>query len=202
MLERNHGALARVGAHPKAHPLFERARHPRTHFALPDARRGERALSLIEILVVLVIIAVLMAITIPMFRSARHASQLKGAVSAAQSYKQGVSAFMLDHGNRVPRVGNVVAGVPDWSTDVSRGPLDRYGRPYIKAGAPESVQDGLVTFAAGATPANNATNSNRYAVTYETSGTAAYTIRAHYRTSPSAAWQVKCTLGNSGAEAC
>lgn len=163
------------------------------------ARANEHAFSLIELIVVMIIIAVLTAIAIGTGRSARDASELKSATSAAQSYRQAVSAFMLDHGNRVPEPGGTVNGLPDWSTSLTAGPMDRYGRAYLK-GIPEAIQGSLVTFASGTAQTDN--GMNRFALVYTATPPSKYSIRVYYRKEPSAAWSLRCELGNEGAEKC
>lgn len=90
--------------------------------ALPScghARVGaaERGFTVIELLVVMLIIAALMAIVIPKLTGARESGRTASVLAAAQSYAEAVDGFALDHTGRVP-----VLGSADWPV-ADRGPL-------------------------------------------------------------------------------
>lgn len=99
--------------------------------------------TVIELAIVLVILSILTAITIPSMRGARRSTRIRVAVITAQIYAQGLSAFQLDHGGRAPILGSV-----DWKGGPSAvaGPVDMLNRPYVKS-VPESTGDGRIALA-------------------------------------------------------
>lgn len=104
---------------------------------------NERAFTLIEIIVALLIVAVLMSIAIGGFRGARHESR-KGLVrTAAQSYAEAIDAFALDHAGRVPSFGGA-----DWPKATS-GPakpntVRASGATYLGTAIPDPVSAGNI----------------------------------------------------------
>lgn len=102
----------------------------------------EAGFTLIELVVVMVIVAILMAIAVPSFRGGRKATDHKALVAAAQSYREAIEAFRLDHGGRVP------FQTADWSNTVGLGPVDDLTtKPYMRAGVPDVVASGKVAIA-------------------------------------------------------
>jgi prepilin-type N-terminal cleavage/methylation domain-containing protein len=102
-------------------------------------RSAERGFTLVEIIVVLVIVAILMAIILPSFGGAKHTSDHQMLVTAAQDYADAVESFRLDHDGLVPQTS------ADWPADAARavlGPVDSItGKPYMHRGAPTGVTD-------------------------------------------------------------
>lgn len=104
----------------------------------PNARGADNddGFSLVEVIVVLVIVATLMALVVPRFTSARKATNAKNAVTATMALGEAVSAFQLDRGGRAP-----TPGTTDWP-DLGKGPVDLEGRPYLRAQYSTSFSDG------------------------------------------------------------
>jgi type II secretory pathway pseudopilin PulG len=74
------------------------AHHPR--------RAAEAGFSLIQMLVVLIITAVLMALVASPIRGARRDGQRRSAIAAARTIAEAADRFRLDHGERPPVLGN------------------------------------------------------------------------------------------------
>lgn len=122
--------------------------------------RTERGIGVVEITVVLVIIAILMAIVTLSFRGSKRATYYRAAVASASIYGEAVEAYMADNAQVAPVIGKVEPGDtqavwPDDAKQVIAGPRDRLlvmspqdprWRPYMTKGAPEPVQTGLVAF--------------------------------------------------------
>jgi prepilin-type N-terminal cleavage/methylation domain-containing protein len=101
--------------------------------------RDEQAFTLIELLIVLVIVAVLMAIVLPSFGSTKDAANRGKVTLVAQSYDQAMSSFASDHMGKIPKPGTA-----DWPS-IPRGPLEpatrvgqTTGQAYLRS-VPESV---------------------------------------------------------------
>jgi prepilin-type N-terminal cleavage/methylation domain-containing protein len=75
---------------------------PRTHL--------RRAFTLVEILIVVIILGILASIVIPHFANASEAAKKSSLVSTLQSVRSQVELFMLQHGDKAPRLTG-----SDWS---------------------------------------------------------------------------------------
>jgi prepilin-type N-terminal cleavage/methylation domain-containing protein len=122
---------------------------------------GERAFTLVEVLVVLAIIAVLMSIIVPRFGSAKTSANGANLRAAAQSYAEAVDAFALDHAGRVPVIGGATS--TDWpNTALSAGPLKPSPmvggttNTYLGRFVPEVVQGPRADFVTTAPAAGSA----------------------------------------------
>lgn len=103
-------------------------------------RPTEQGFTLVEIVIVMVILAILMAAAIPMYNSAKRTTRYKDAVAAAASYRQAISAFQLDNGYLVPL--STVGVPPVWAGGASPdplGPKNMLGKYYMPGGAPSEV---------------------------------------------------------------
>jgi prepilin-type N-terminal cleavage/methylation domain-containing protein len=179
---------------------------------VPTGQRSDAGFTLIEILVVMIIIAILMAVSVPTFLGAKKTARRKEATATALAYKQAVSQFMLDHSNRVPSFGVAT----DWPTATPNGGpvsmLTGTATPYMHP-LPETVSDRKVDVSAGTAPSAAA---GLEAVTYVSSAPAGggavqtqYTLYAWARKDRSSPWDASthvCATGNaptpSGWSAC
>lgn len=161
-------------------------------------RTSERAFTLGEIVVVMVIAAILMAVASNSLGGVRRGTTNKRAVSVVRAYDESVRAFQLDHDGRPPD-----PAVPaEWAagSKVVRGPLDlmrsKAGAlmPYMRT-VPESVQSGeygVVAARSGGASIGSAGAKGSITYTYYQSlGT--YDIVASTPAAP--AWA--CIVGNS-----
>ncbi|MCW2923067.1 MAG: hypothetical protein JWM98_471 [Thermoleophilia bacterium] len=148
---------------------------------------------MLELVVVMIIVAILMAIAVSSFGGAKKSSAFKAGSSAAASYAEAVEAYMADNGQVPPAIGS--AAWPSGGADLLAGPRDVMlqgpdGRPkpYLAKGVPEAVQNGTVSF--GASPASTAQASVAYAVSGST-----YTLTVT-STRPGDGAPLKCVVTN------
>lgn len=107
----------------------------------------EDGITLIEVMIVIVIVAILMSIAVPAFTTSRHTANSKLVRTTAASYREAIDAFTLDRSGRVPDT----ADANQWpASAIAAGPLEpvndpRTGLPrtYLR-GTPTSVSDGTV----------------------------------------------------------
>lgn len=110
--------------------------------------------TLIEILVVMVIVAILMALAVWGIAGSRASGRWVGATTAAQAYADAADDFARDHNGRYP----AGPGSGDWpsspASELIRGPraaaLGTRGT-YLRR-VPESIQDRSITI--GSTPSS------------------------------------------------
>ncbi|MCW2959619.1 MAG: hypothetical protein JWM25_1247 [Thermoleophilia bacterium] len=107
-----------------------------------DPRRSqEDAFSLVEILVVIVILAILMAVSLGTLRGSKDAGSTTRVLGAATSYVDAIEQFSKDARGRYPRaIGSV-----DWPTGTV-GPVSALARgngEYLRS-VPEAVQQQVV----------------------------------------------------------
>lgn len=139
---------------------------------------SEPAITLIEILIVMLIMAIMMGFAVSKFSGAKTTAQRKAGISVALQYKDAIDAFMADNGQQPPAIGVW----NEWPAPVTRGPVDRLLRApgggagfarYVK-NIPEPVSDGLVSFQGSASSApvqvtyNGAVGPGRYTLTVVT----------------------------------
>jgi prepilin-type N-terminal cleavage/methylation domain-containing protein len=125
----------------------------------PPVRARERALTLVEVTIVLVIVAILLAALLWATRSTRSASGRASVVAAARTYGDAIDDFRKDHGGRPPALGNA----RDWP-DSAAGPRSAYtGDGYLGGAVPEAVAGRIATVAAAAPTAT------RWTIRYATS---------------------------------
>lgn len=83
---------------------------------------------MIQVIIVLVIVAVLVAIAANVIPGARRSGQKRQAVEAARTLADAVDQFRLDHGERPPQLSDA----KDWPTP-ARGPINSLtGQRYMK----------------------------------------------------------------------
>lgn len=115
-------------------------------------RSHERAIGLVEVLVVLLITGILIGLGVWSITSARSAGRTVGTMTAAHAYGDAIERFARDHRGRFPGA----PGTADWpgGADARRGPAANVlgTKRYFLRSIPESVQDGSVAFN-GAGPA-------------------------------------------------
>ncbi len=103
---------------------------------------------MVELLVVMVIAAILMAVGIASVHTSRATGRTLGALSTAHAYANAIDLFARDHRGRYP----AAPGSADWPTGgkfgAGGGPAaDVLGdRRYYLRAVPESVQNDSVTF--------------------------------------------------------
>lgn len=106
--------------------------HPRR--ATTPSTRAESGFGVLELLVVMVIMCVLAAILLLTFNGAKGSAREREGIAAASSYSQAISAYMADHGNKLPS---------DQADLTERGPMNLLDKPYMK-GPASGVTEGRV----------------------------------------------------------
>jgi prepilin-type N-terminal cleavage/methylation domain-containing protein len=178
------------------------------------AAGDERGFTMVELLVVMVILAILLAIAIPTFRSGRQTAVTKNTIVSAQTYRDAINGFKLDHSNRAPTIG----AANDWPAATSLGPRqpNLSGSAvlrYMRTGAPDAVTKGMVNIAAGA-PSGTAPPSAAMgtscashptepcgALTYQVSAVTGYQLAVWVR--KGSAWKRLCILTDgAGGDRC
>jgi prepilin-type N-terminal cleavage/methylation domain-containing protein len=164
--------------------------------------RNERGFTIIELLVVMVIMATLIAIVVPNLLGAKQATYSREAVAAGNAYNAAIAQFQTDHGNMLP--GNSdqapnVQGTP-------AGPASLLKKSYLKE-QPAGVVEGRigVSMSTGCqAPPSAGQFVGWVAYCPGNLGANAYSIRVSYRSKPGAAWQPSCVIGApaSGLKAC
>lgn len=160
------------------------------------ARSRERAFTMIELGIVMFIIAIMIAMSVIMFRGAKRTTQYKTAQAAATTYAEAIEAYMADNGQQAPTMGSAAWPAASREQRIG-GPVDSMllqgGQPkrYMPRAAPEAVSDGLVDLVAGGgAPAGGAPAVIRY-----TSAGGTYTLRVEMST-PSSKTPV-CVVTNA-----
>lgn len=112
---------------------------PFPHRLPQGRRRGERGLTLVEMLLVLVILATLAAIVVPKFAGRSQQAKVTAAKSQIANFEMALDAFEVDNGY-YPKGGQGLqelftppANAPDWKGPyLKKGiPLDPWGNPYL-----------------------------------------------------------------------
>jgi prepilin-type N-terminal cleavage/methylation domain-containing protein len=161
--------------------------------------RDERGLTIVEMLVVLLIIAILMAAMLYAFRGSKQTTYYKAAIAAAQSYSDGIEAFMADNGQTPPRLGTT-----DWpnANRAKRvaGPVNsmlvdaatHQPKTYMRAGSLDAIQNGTVDF--GTSKASAPATARAY-ITYQVVGS---DYRLVVETLPSSGGKIlQCVVTNA-----
>jgi prepilin-type N-terminal cleavage/methylation domain-containing protein len=164
--------------------------------------RNERGFTIIELLVGMGIVAVLMAIVVPSFLSAKQSTHSKEAIAAGGAYNAAIAQFQTDHGNMLPGDSDqapAVQGTP-------AGPASLLKHSYLKQ-QPAGVVEGRigVSMSTGCqAPPSAGQFVGWVAYCPGNLGANAYSIRVSYRSKPGAAWQPSCVIGApaSGLKAC
>lgn len=158
------------------------------HLSVPARARvpraSERAFTLVEMSVVVLIIAIMIAMSMMYFGGAKRTTQYKTAQAAATTYAEAIEAYMADNGQQAPVMGQAA-----WPTasrdDRIAGPVDAMmlqgskAKRYMPRAAPEAVSDGLVDIVAGSAAPSGAPAA---VIRYTSSG-GTYTLRVEL-TSP------------------
>jgi prepilin-type N-terminal cleavage/methylation domain-containing protein len=120
-------------------------------------RTGEDGFTLVEIIVALVIVAILMAIAVPLLTGSKRSAYSRDALAAAESYAQAIDQYVADHGGQLPAMpSGAQTGTGAWpSAAGATGPLDLSNQPYMRAGVPDGLKSGhgSLTFVPTSTPA-------------------------------------------------
>ncbi len=159
----------------------------------PRPRAGEHGISLVEVIVVLLIIAILVGIVATGKQSTQRAGAMTAARAAGASYHDAIQQFMRDHGGRAPRWG------ADWP-NAAAGPINAasMGRPYLDQ-APEGVTNGRVLVVDGAGGGATAGEA-KSRVAYVRVGERGY--RLLVQRVVGTAWTTSCEFGTQGGTQC
>lgn len=119
--------------------------HPARRRALSRGR-PDNGFTLVEMTVVIVIMAIMFAIVIPQYTGGKRVSRMRQATAATRAYGDAINAFILDHGNVTPRMGNA----DEWPKPLRDGPISVIGqgaagkttKPYLHGGPPENMTSG------------------------------------------------------------
>jgi prepilin-type N-terminal cleavage/methylation domain-containing protein len=157
-------------------------------------RRGERGLTLVEMMVVLVIVVVIMGLAMQSVRGSRNTGGTMEVRAVALRYADAVERFKADHGRRVPQLGSAT-----WPTaDAKLGPRTVVNvggssttKYYVKQPLPEILErpEPLnAEIVAGGSPAPEG-------------GTIVYERRTPYQFTVTAYWNGKsvCVAGDTAA---
>lgn len=104
--------------------------------------RSDHGFTLVELIIVMSIIAIMMAISYPMYKSTRETVRKKAIVAAAGSYAGVVSTYRADNANFTPTLGVAT----EWPAGSIQGPLNKQfvpPKPYLRGGPPEIMVVGL-----------------------------------------------------------
>jgi type II secretory pathway pseudopilin PulG len=154
---------------------------------------------MIELLVVMLIISILLAIAVPTYLGARRSAKERVVVAAAASYRNAIEGFRLDHGTRVPVMGDA----DDWpilnpldgpARQYERGPVDQFGKPYMRNAAPEALTTGIAALGDASVVADSSMTGR---IIYEPGpGTPATTYRLRVEVRDGDDWKTACEIGN------
>lgn len=131
-----------------------------------------------ELAIVALIIAILLAMSVSMFRGSKRQTQHKAAQAAATTYAEAIEAYMADNGQVAPVMGSAAWPAATREQRIG-GPVDSMllqggkPKPYLPRAAPEAVADGLVDLVAGSAAASAGTQA---VIRYSSSG-GTYTLR-------------------------
>ena len=117
--------------------------------------RTRRGFTLIELLVVLVILALLAGLVLPKFINQIGRGNVASAKTQIASFKQAISAYMLDHHGKPPQALEDLVQAPsnaaggEWKgpylENTTNIPLDPWGAPYDYQTPGPSGADYLIT---------------------------------------------------------
>ena len=150
----------------------------------PLAMRSD-GFTLIELVMVMIILAILIAMSMPYLLGSKNAVRFKSTVTAARAYDDAVSAYKLQNRDRNP-----VEGTAQWAGN--EGPIDVLNRPYLRGGVPETVDSRQVKLDFGT--AGPPTGNYHGQVVYRRFDNFQYAFLV--RVKEKGTWKDKCTVSN------
>jgi len=109
--------------------------------------RRSRGFTLIEILIVVIILGILAAIVIPQFSNASTAAKTSAVTSTAQSLRQQVALYKLQHGDKLPPAATfwtaMTTATDSTGAAYTTGPDGPWG-PYMQSTPANSLNQSTV----------------------------------------------------------
>ena len=128
------------------------AHPPGSRCSVPAGSGSERGFTLIEVVIVLVISAVMLAMAVLTMDSDQSTAKRADAVAAARVLADAIEDFRKDHGGRPPAIGT--SDWPSAPAKLRRGPVNTYtGRAYQRKRTISALESGVAVVAAGSTVA-------------------------------------------------
>jgi prepilin-type N-terminal cleavage/methylation domain-containing protein len=184
------------------------------HARIPTRHVGqrvdaERGVSLVEVVVVLLIVAILAGSILAGRNSTKRAGAVTAARAAGASYHDAIEAFMRDHGGRVPIWGDnndwrdsalSGSGVPAGSGAGGQwGPINvsAVSKPYLEK-IPEGIASGRVVIVNSGTTTSSPGVRSR--LVYQAIPPRRYRLSVQRATDTS--WATACEFGTEGGNQC
>lgn len=140
-------------------------------------RTHERAFTLIELVIGMVIVGMLVGSVVTVMTTSRSSSGRAAAIATARTLGDAIDDFRKDHGGRPPVLNNA----RDWPAPVIDGPRHSFSdQRYLRRGAPDALRNGAAMIVG---PTGSATGGARWALQYapSTVGAGGWTITVRDR---------------------
>lgn len=168
----------------------------------PTSLRRERGFTMVELLIVMVIVAILAAVAMILFRGSRATAIERDAKATASAYDTAMTSYLADHGNKAPH--NNEFPMPN-------GPMNLANRLYLGS-VPNSISSGRVTASysrtCGGPPPPTSTTLAAVTICFKNPvAKARYDVRVWSRKDTQSAFALACHRGTAaqapgGAPAC